>query len=380
MVEYTRPLSASSIKTLMECPAKFVRQYIERIPRGTNDALKFGRAIHEALEYIETVLLKEDRPYEEELDLKPCIKVFYKSSVDEGLSNMALLEEGESILTRYLSSRDPRDKVVSLEQRFQLTTNYGIPITGAIDKIVEVSEDTCVVVDYKTSFYTATPSELESDIQLSMYDLAVRMLYPQYKNVILMLDYVRKRPAVTQRDDAQRARFEHFLVEVRKRMDDLDPNKAREQINKFCTFCDYSNICTAYNKVFLRDSDFGETAVTSNFTPEDCVKSLETVKLNQKILKEKDRELRLWITNHMNKTGQKVETSEKYVEIIQASRVSYDTSVVYNTIPIEDFLKMSVVNKTSLDRFLGANPSYRSAVERAANVTYSDFYPQIKQK
>jgi RecB family exonuclease len=380
MVVYNRPLSASSIKTLMECEAKFVRQYILKIPRSTNDALKFGRAIHEALEYIEVLLKKEDRDYDEEVDFELCRTAFYDSAAKEGLANASLLEEGEEVLKKYLSSRDSRDKVVDLEKRFKLVTDYGIPITGAIDKIVEVSEDTCVVVDYKTSFYTATPSELEKDVQLSMYDLAVRQLYPQYKNIILMLDYLRKKPVVTQRDDAQRGRFEKFLVSVQKRIKELEAERAREQINTFCTYCDYRNICTVYNKVFGRGNTFPELTITENFTAEDCIDALDIVKSNQKILKEKDRELRLWITSHMKETGRKVETKERYVEVIQQSRVSYDTPVVYNTIPTEEFLKMAVVNKTSLDRFLAVNPSYRGAIERAAKITYSDFYPQIKDK
>lgn len=378
--KFNKPLSASSIKTLMDCPAKFVRQYFLKLPRYTSDALKFGRAVHGALEHLEKALMERGATKATKEDVQNCVTEFYDVAAEEGLCSMALLQEGEEILRKYFSTYDSNDRVLAVEERFRLTTDDGIPIAGAIDKIVEVDRDTLVVVDYKTSFYTQTPDELQDDIQLSMYDLAVRKLYPQYENVILMLDYLRKKPVVTHRDESQRARFEKFLVSVYKRIQELDPENVREQINQFCGWCDYSNVCVAFNKVFNETNQFPELAITPNFTEEDAIRALSLLKTNSAILESRKRELNAWVTGRMKETGRKIQNDSAYIDISQNSRVKYDTSVVYNTIPTEQFLSMATVSKTSLEKFLNKHPGYRGDIERAATVSYGNFYAQVKSK
>jgi RecB family exonuclease len=377
---FNRPLSASAIKTFMDCRAKFYRQYILGLPRYTSDALKFGRAVHFALESIEHLMLKEKRNTISKEDIEFSIQKFHQSCAEEGLCNFELITEGESILRKYFSTYDGNDNVIAVERRFRLTTIDGIPITGAIDKIVEVSDDTIVVVDYKTSFFTQTPSEMEDDIQLSMYDLAVRQLYPKYSNVILMLDYLRKKPVVTTRNDEQRKRFESFLVEVYKAIRELDEFNAKEQINQFCGWCDYTNICKSYNKVFNSENEFPELAITASFTEEDAIRSLELVKINQAILDSRKRELNHWVTGKMSDTGRRIENNSKYIDVIQQSRIKYDSKSVYTSVPVEEFLGMVTVNKTSLEKFLAENPRFRGDIERAAAVSYGSFYPQVKNK
>lgn len=377
---FNRPLSASAIKTFMDCRAKFYRQYILGLPRYTSDALKFGRAVHFALESIEHLMLKEKRNAISKEDIEFSIQKFHQSCAEEGLCNFELITEGESILRKYFSTYDGNDNVIAVERRFRLTTIDGIPITGAIDKIVEVSDDTIVVVDYKTSFFTQTPSEMEDDIQLSMYDLAVRQLYPKYSNVILMLDYLRKKPVVTTRNDEQRKRFESFLVEVYKAIRELDEFNAKEQINQFCGWCDYTNICKSYNKVFNSENEFPELAITASFTEEDAIRSLELVKINQAILDSRKRELNHWVTGKMSDTGRHIENNSKYIDVIQQSRIKYDSKSVYTSVPVEEFLGMVTVNKTSLEKFLAENPRFRGDIERAAAVSYGSFYPQVKNK
>lgn len=377
---FNRPLSASGIKTFMDCKAKFYRQYILGLPRYTSDALKFGRAVHYSLESVEKLLQRENRRQVSQEDIDFAIQQFHEGVATEGLGNFELIVEGESILRKYFSTYDSNDKVLAVEKRFRLTTAYGVPITGAIDKLVEVSSDTIVVVDYKTSFFTQTQSEAEDDIQLSMYDLAVRQLYPQYDNVILMLDYLRKKPVVTHRNDEQRKRFESFLVEIYKAIQALDESTAREQLNQFCGWCDYTNICKSYNKVFNAQNEFPELAITPSFTEEEAIRSLELVKINQGILESRKRELSHWITGKMSDTGRRVEDNNKYIDVVQQSRIKYDSKSVYVSVPTDEFLNMVTVNKTSLEKFLADNPKFRDDIERASAVSYGSFYPLVKSK
>lgn len=203
-----RTLSASSIKTYLQCLLKYYYHYCEKKPRpGATDPLALGTAVHAGLEkmyqiYVETGAAPSPEAYEE------VIKVFMDAAAADGLKEMDLYQEGKDMLINRLDNLSLDEKVVGLEKRFSLKTPSGTPITGSIDKLLELDEDTIAVIDYKTSKYAFTQDEADGDIQLSMYDLAVSMMYPQYKNIILALDYVRlKEEAITHRTPEQRALF-----------------------------------------------------------------------------------------------------------------------------------------------------------------------------
>jgi capsule polysaccharide modification protein KpsS len=82
----------------------------------------------------------------------------------------------------------------------------------------------------------------------------------------------------------------------------------------------------------------------------------------------------------MSDTGRRIENNSKYIDVIQQSRIKYDSKSVYTSVPVEEFLGMVTVNKTSLEKFLAENPRFRGDIERAAAVSYGSFYPQVKNK
>jgi len=75
-----------------------------------------------------------------------------------------------------------------------------LSLKGTIDLVTELDHETVEIIDYKTGERKAwnepdepvkTPEKLATDTQLLLYNLAVRKMYPQYKNVICTIIFIR---------------------------------------------------------------------------------------------------------------------------------------------------------------------------------------------
>ena len=109
-----RPLSASSIKTYLQCVLKYYYRYEDKKPRGGRSApLAFGTAIHEALEFMHGEVAKEGKPPNPEMYDK-VLRVFMDSASKNNLSDMALYEEGRNMMMSRLDNVDPEEKIVGL--------------------------------------------------------------------------------------------------------------------------------------------------------------------------------------------------------------------------------------------------------------------------
>jgi len=183
-------LSATAIRDFLQCALKLVFRYDREISSVKNDHMKIGIAVHEALEqFTRRMLAKKSFP--DASDYEFAITSFMNAATREGLETMSFYSDGKKIVTDYLDKYDPSEEILDVEHRFKIITPEGVPIVGAIDKVVKINDDTIAIIDYKTSRTAMTNWELRDDIQLSMYDLAASLIWPEYTNRLLYLDYVR---------------------------------------------------------------------------------------------------------------------------------------------------------------------------------------------
>ena len=206
-----RPLSASSVKTYLQCLLKYYYHYEDKKPReGKSGPLAFGIAIHRALEYLHGAVSQTGESPGPKL-YDEVLKLFMQEATANGLDDASIYQEGRDMLISRLDGIDPQEKILGLELEFHLKTPAGTPYTGSIDKLIELDEETVVIVDYKTSRMALSQGEADTDIQMSMYDLAVSELFPQYKTIICAFDYLRLSEVVTHRTPEQRQVFVEFL-------------------------------------------------------------------------------------------------------------------------------------------------------------------------
>ncbi len=362
-----RPLSASSIKTYLQCVLKYYYRYEDKKPRGGRTApLAFGSAVHEALEFMHGEVSKIGTPPDEEL-YDRTLTVFMESATKNNLDDLALFEEGRNMLINRLDNVDPEEKVIGLELRFELETPNGTPFLGSIDKLIELDPETIVIIDYKTSRTALTQPEADTDIQLSMYDLAVSMMYPQYKTIISALDYLRLSDVVSHRTPEQRLMFVDFLDAVYKNILDTEKEDVEGNINTFCPWCDARSFCPQYTAL-VTDPDLVLEPLGA-LKDSDFVSAWDVTMSAKRIVDYRQRELKADAAERMKHT-QNIKSNGREIYKTQQSRMSYDARTVFNIVGQDEYVRMSSVNKSAVDRFARDNPQHTKELEDKASFSF----------
>lgn len=363
-----RGLSATGIKDYLQCKLKVVFRYDREIKSMKNDHMKVGIAVHNALEQFTRRMLNK-KSFPDATDYEFAVTTFMNSATEEGLENMSFYSDGKTMVTEFIDRFDPSEEIIDVEHRFKMETPDGIPIVGAIDKVVKINEDTLAIIDYKTARNAMTIWDLEDDIQLSMYDLAASLLWPEFKNRLLFLDYVRINKRVsTYRTDEQRETFNEFLGSVWLQMQKLEEDEVTGTLNTLCGWCDYKSYCPKYAS-FMKAKPTEMTPLP-DMNDEEFLEHWEIVTTKKSILENRQRELKMIATQKFME-GHDIAAGGKELYSTQASRTNYDIEKVVEIIPQDDLYGVLNVNKARLDRYVKDDPDMKSKLQRIAQVNYN---------
>lgn len=131
------------------------------------------------------------------------------------------------------------------------TVNGQLAIKGTIDLVTKVSDDTVEVVDWKTGrrLDWATGEEkdavkLSKDAQLLLYNYAISKLYPQYKQAIMTIYFIKDGgPFSLCFDKSDQEKFLKMLknrfeqIRVNNTPKPIDPSRSNWKCSKLCHFC-----------------------------------------------------------------------------------------------------------------------------------------------
>jgi len=189
-------LSASSVNDYIDCGLLYKFSRIDKIkPEFRSDALEFGSAIHLVLaEFYKQrmigtkMLLKEIhegfegfwRELAEDSDLQ----------YSEGKDFETLLREGKELLTAWYTKLPENEfKVIGVEEPFILTLReLAIPIVGYIDLLEEDESGTIIITDFKTSGRSYSNDETDKNLQLTLYQIAVKANGFRGREILLKFD------------------------------------------------------------------------------------------------------------------------------------------------------------------------------------------------
>lgn len=365
-------ISATRISSFLECKYKYWCNYVEHLPKVPSLAFRLGIAVHESLELAGQIWMKKEKFTAG--DKKKILEKYEEVAIREGIQDMSIHIEGRKLVKKRVDSFD-LGKILGLEIQFgfrgtkDVTTKDGVPLMGAIDKAIEIDEETLLIVDYKTSKTAPTADQMKVDNQLSIYDLVASYKWPEYKRIILSLDLLKSDMLYTYRTPEERVEFEHYLKEVYDQMLSFTKKDARAQLNTFCPWCDYKEYCTAYESA-CKKSDYKFLAATK--LPEDkLVQEWQDVKSIKKILEERDRELSMILMEKIKREDLNPTWGDLEVYIRQSSRTNYDMEVISRVIPQERLVKMMNVNKSAVEEYANENPAARDLIFSAARVNFT---------
>ena len=373
-------LSATRINTFLRCKLKYWLNYYEHLPKVSNPAFLLGRAVHESLELAGQIWMEKGVFNDE--DKKSILDLYEKVSVQEGIEDMLIHVEGRRLVKNRLDNFDLGKGIISLEYEFgqkdnDIITEDGVHLVGAMDKVIEVDEDTLLVVDYKTSKTAPTSDQLRSDPQLSIYDVAASIKWPDYKRIILCLDLLKSDILYTYRTLEERESFKQYLKILHDEMNKFKKKDAKANLNMFCPWCDFKEYCDMYKKA-CEKSEYQFLSAVS-YEQEKLMEEWSTVRNTKKILEQRERELSMIIIEKIKKTGANLVNGDEELYIRQNARVNYDSKTVSDLVSYEDFKGLANLNKKAVSNYLDANPVIKKEVEASAQSNYTTPFLAIKK-
>jgi RecB family exonuclease len=274
-------LSFSRVDKWVRCPKAYRYRYLDRLKEPSTGALDFGKAVHAALEAYTL-----GRPLGE----------FEEFAANAGIRDHRQIDELGALVTKAKRHIDGRD-VIGVERAFDVALGDSGPaarlaLVGFIDRIDSLDSETVEVVDYKTNQALMSRKEADDSLQMEVYNLAVRQLYPWAKTVKLTFHLLRHDVLISVMKTAEDAeRTKRFLLATGKRLLALHDGQdiaTPAELSTLCGWCGYRSRCQAYQAVL----DGGEPVAWADLEePEALASQREDIAARIKILDGRKREL-----------------------------------------------------------------------------------------
>jgi len=236
-------LSVSQIETFKTCPMHYKLKYIYKIPTSPSASISFGVSIHNTLkDYYHEVA---SSAYDKKQDI---LKLYKSNFITYGYVNkihkLEFYKLGEKYLINFLKhGYDKKVKTISLEEKFNLKIDSSLKIGGTVDRVDDLGKGRYEIIDYKTGANIPTQKDVDKDMQLSFYALAVSLLYKvNPEDIKLSLYYLDTQEKITTRRTLKD--LENLKKEILKIKDEMENSDFKCSNNFFCQGkCEYSMFC-----------------------------------------------------------------------------------------------------------------------------------------
>jgi len=237
-------LSYSRLSRFEQCPLSYKLHYLDKQQAEPGIPLRFGKVIHAVLENLirEVIIDERSGPLSEDR----AVELYREAWNADRLAGINVFEEGLHILRDFVREEgvvDHRD-VLAVEKEFQLPVGP-FTVLGFIDRVNWVDDDTIEVVDYKTNRQLFTREDVDSSLQMSLYEVAARRLWPWVKNVKLTFRMLRH--GIRQETTRTPQRLSDALAYVETVGTQTEAAKEfPARLNANCVYCDHKLHCPAY--------------------------------------------------------------------------------------------------------------------------------------
>ncbi len=346
-------LSFSRLSRFETCPLSFRFHYIDKRRAEPGPPLKFGKLVHAVLEVLVREHMEDERtgPLSEERALE----LFRQGWAKEGLTGMELFEEGLEILGAFVRDQgdlDHRD-VLAIEKEFHLQVGR-FTVLGFIDRVDWVDDETVEVIDYKTNRVLFTREEVDHSLQMSLYDLAARQIWPWVKNVRLTFHMLRHGVRMrTERTPEQLAAARAYVETLGAMTEEATDFPAR--LNSNCVWCDHKQHCPAY-----ADALKGKRDVVCEDTAdlEAVAREREEVARLAKVLYARKKELEDVLKAHLEDHDELVLAGVRY-RMFNTTKLEYPFEPTLRVLagatglPKDELVaRLAAIDKKALDRLV----------------------------
>jgi putative RecB family exonuclease len=166
-----RPLSYTQISLYQTCPLCYKLQYIDGLEQKEKGYFSFGTTMHECAEYFFKV--KVPPPPSLEALLQFYEKTWHSEGYESAEEEANYKAYGREMLTKFWEIHSPDFRMpIAVEWMFNIDVE-GVKLRGFIDRVDKLDSGGLSIVDYKTDRELFTRDDLEKNLQLTLYQLAV---------------------------------------------------------------------------------------------------------------------------------------------------------------------------------------------------------------
>ena len=236
---YLETLSASKITAYEQCPFKFAKKYVDKLPpifnpNSSQNAMQFGSYIHRIFER-GTELVTEEA-------LKAIAAEERDNYKFEGYPADTILK----CINNFIEfNKKLEGTTIGVEFEWEAEFSDGMKAVGIIDRVVQAPNGNLLLIDYKTSKRPKTSTDLNKDFQAQLYVMVASKLWNKPINNIMFIHYypIQDKIVPIKFFDFSIQSFKKKTIkqvwEIRKaKKEDLKP-----KMNEWCGSCEYKGVC-----------------------------------------------------------------------------------------------------------------------------------------
>lgn len=253
--------SNSKIQTFDNCRLKYKYKYIDKkdpvVPQTIEAFL--GDKVHRTLEK-----LYQDLKYEKDNTKEDLIKHYRKIWEEEWDDDILIVKDyeakhykkkGERMIKEYYDRKKPfnQAKTIGLETTDYYELDDERKIHIRIDRLASPEENIYEIHDYKTSNTLKSQDEADRDLQLRIYALGVKNMYPNAEKITLIWHYLEHNREV--KSEIQLDSLEEIEQRVLKKIDDIEEaDEYPPRLSPLCDYCEYKKICPLWKHKYADDT------------------------------------------------------------------------------------------------------------------------------
>jgi putative RecB family exonuclease len=240
--------SATRLKAYVTCPRQYAYAYVDRIPSVPTAPLVFGRTLHEALLFVHERQMAErtlppvtetlrhfDGLWRRALDEE---QPFFRTGAPSPEQHQTIAHE---ILRAYLSAPENAALPLAAELAFEVKHEEH-RLCGVMDRLDE-GETGLVVVDYNSGARKPSLSDVERDMQLTLYAFAASKLLGQPVERVVHYHLRDGSRFESERGDGD---FAWLLDQVLPHVAQaVETEQFPRHVGHWCNWCDFREVCRA---------------------------------------------------------------------------------------------------------------------------------------
>jgi ATP-dependent helicase/DNAse subunit B len=363
-------VSVSRLKRYEQCPRSFFYKYVVKGPEEPPaEAPQFGVILHRTLELLYGWVVDEE--FSGHIPIEKLLEFYRQAWTESRLVGIALYNEGLSILRAYLQTHSLVNSydILATEKEFNVELGPFI-LNGYIDRVDKFGDGWIGIIDFKSNRQLFTPWELENDLQLSLYALVARQMYPWANRFSFVFHMLRHNVLQgTERSVQQIENAEKYAIALGKRTE--TDKEFHAKLNSNCQYCESRGRCDRYQKAISEKTNFARISDLQGL--DEIAAERERVAKIANAAYGRKKELDELIKARLEVVGEFDTTEGMHYRMVQPMNTSYDTLGL-----IELFVKAGVdrdrVLRTIMDVGVGKVEELRLELTKTMDRDKAQFF------